>query len=516
MKRRAAETGEAGDPAEGRRPPDGWLAVALTLVSAASMALEIIAGRALAPYVGMSLYTWTVIIAVVLAGLSLGHWFGGLVCDRGRALHIWVAGSLTGAAITSAGCLLALHWIEPWAAAHAPVAHVAALSAGAFLLPSVLAGILSPILTKMALDAAPHHQGRILGRMFALGAFGAILGTLVAGLVMVSWIGTAGSVMVIALLYGGLSLIFWNGRARFAAATALLMVGGTGALTPASPCLKESAYFCIRVDDLTYLGRPARVMALDHLVHGVNDAGDPTLLLTPYVHGVDEIVRLRAPGPIDAFYIGGGAYSLPRAWASRYPDSRQVIAELDPQVTQVARDHLWLGSPPNIEVIHDDARAALAGLPPGPVFDVILGDAFHDVSVPQHLVTDEFHALLKARLKSGGIYAMNVVDKLREPRFVLSLARTLGARFAHVELWLDIEAVSPFERRTTWIVIASDTATRVGEVTARDGFGRTWVRVPTDAMIRAVGADTLVFLTDDFSPVDRLMRDLLLSGTLLE
>jgi len=42
-------------------------------VSAASMALEIVAGGALAPYVGMSLYTWTVIIAVVLAGLSVGH-----------------------------------------------------------------------------------------------------------------------------------------------------------------------------------------------------------------------------------------------------------------------------------------------------------------------------------------------------------------------------------------------------------------------------------------------------------
>ncbi|MEO0719944.1 MAG: fused MFS/spermidine synthase, partial [Pseudomonadota bacterium] len=32
------------------------------------MALEIAAGRLMAPYVGMSLYSWTAIIAVVLAG----------------------------------------------------------------------------------------------------------------------------------------------------------------------------------------------------------------------------------------------------------------------------------------------------------------------------------------------------------------------------------------------------------------------------------------------------------------
>ena len=31
----------------------------------------------IAPYVGMSLYTWTAIIAVVLGGLSVGHWIGG-------------------------------------------------------------------------------------------------------------------------------------------------------------------------------------------------------------------------------------------------------------------------------------------------------------------------------------------------------------------------------------------------------------------------------------------------------
>ena len=78
-----------------------WLPVTLTLVSAASMALEIVAGRALAPYVGMSLYSWTIIIAVVLAGLSLGHWLGGVAADRTRRPDQWVAASLTGAALTT-------------------------------------------------------------------------------------------------------------------------------------------------------------------------------------------------------------------------------------------------------------------------------------------------------------------------------------------------------------------------------------------------------------------------------
>ncbi|WP_369426809.1 fused MFS/spermidine synthase, partial [Profundicola chukchiensis] len=46
-----------------------WLLILLQgAVSAASLVVEIVAGRTLAPYVGMSLYTWTSVIAVVLAG----------------------------------------------------------------------------------------------------------------------------------------------------------------------------------------------------------------------------------------------------------------------------------------------------------------------------------------------------------------------------------------------------------------------------------------------------------------
>ena len=55
-----------------------YLALA-TLTAAAGLAVEIIAGRMIAPYLGMSLYTWTAIIAVVLAGFSLGHWWGGII-----------------------------------------------------------------------------------------------------------------------------------------------------------------------------------------------------------------------------------------------------------------------------------------------------------------------------------------------------------------------------------------------------------------------------------------------------
>jgi len=58
------------------------IAAVLTFLAAASvLVLEIAAGRLLAPYVGVSLTTYTGIIGAILAGIALGAWLGGLAAD---------------------------------------------------------------------------------------------------------------------------------------------------------------------------------------------------------------------------------------------------------------------------------------------------------------------------------------------------------------------------------------------------------------------------------------------------
>jgi hypothetical protein len=48
-----------------------WLSCLLAFISSAcTLIIELIAGRIMAPYIGVSLYTWTTIIGVVLAGMS--------------------------------------------------------------------------------------------------------------------------------------------------------------------------------------------------------------------------------------------------------------------------------------------------------------------------------------------------------------------------------------------------------------------------------------------------------------
>ena len=114
-----------------------------------------IAGRLLAPYVGMSLYTWTAIIAVVLAGLSVGHWLGGVADpgDRRRSYGV-LAACLLLTAITTALIPALVRLLSAWLLAGKlpPLVAISALTTLLFFMPSLFAGMVSPILTRLALD----------------------------------------------------------------------------------------------------------------------------------------------------------------------------------------------------------------------------------------------------------------------------------------------------------------------------------------------------------------------------
>ncbi len=57
-------------------------AIVVFIASFCTMVIELVAGRIMAPYVGVSLYTWTSIIGVVLAGIGIGVYVGGILADR--------------------------------------------------------------------------------------------------------------------------------------------------------------------------------------------------------------------------------------------------------------------------------------------------------------------------------------------------------------------------------------------------------------------------------------------------
>ena len=67
-----AEAGNETRPAA-RALPNGLAVALVTVTSGSVLVLEILAGRLLAPYVGVNLETYTAIIGTILAGIAIAH-----------------------------------------------------------------------------------------------------------------------------------------------------------------------------------------------------------------------------------------------------------------------------------------------------------------------------------------------------------------------------------------------------------------------------------------------------------
>ncbi|HOW96298.1 MAG TPA: fused MFS/spermidine synthase [Kiritimatiellia bacterium] len=191
-----------------------WMANAAVFVSGACiMIVELLAGRVISRHVGQSLYTWTAIIGVVLAGILAGNYAGGMLADRRPPRRLLALLFL----LAAAGCFavrglndLAGHWSllrgQAWPARI--VLHVLIT----FLLPALLLGTIGPVAARMAVGADPR-TGRAVGDVYAWGSLGAILGTFLAGFVLIPSFGVtaivggvSGLLAVTGLLYAAASL----------------------------------------------------------------------------------------------------------------------------------------------------------------------------------------------------------------------------------------------------------------------------------------------------------------------
>ena len=489
-------------------------AFAIFLVSACGLIVEITAGRMLAPYVGMSLYTWTAIIAVVLAGFSFGHWVGGWLADKSDPQAFrWLAATMAAGALSTAASLWLIRVFSgPILSTSAgAVAEITLLALALFFIPSLCAGVPSPVLTKIAIDRTQDRAGRTLGTMYAAGAIGAIAGTLLAGFLFISWIGSSGTILTVAVIYALLAALFFSlatqsraAQGSAAAAVALSVAAAAGMAQLAGPCDRESNYYCIRVVDVSAeVGQDARLMVLDHLAHGMNVQADPAMLLSPYAELMDLLVRTQFDDSreISAYFIGGGAYTLPRAWRAASPGARVTVAEIDPAVTTTAQDLLWADTDA-MEVVHGDARAVLQLYPPQS-FDVVVGDAFKDIAVPAHLITREFAELVRTRLTADGIYLINLIDHQDRLQALFSMVLTLQQSFPVVEVWVDREQARA-SGRLTFVILAGQSPMPRDRLIPPGG-GQVYLRWPPEDLAARVAEADLAVLTDDFTPIDRLM-----------
>lgn len=487
---------------------------ALFLASACGLALEIAAARLLAPYFDMSMHIWTAIIAVVVAGFAAGNWIGGRLAGpaadeaTGRRRMAFL---LAAASVSTLAALPALRLLSPYALLSTSLLNVFASTALLFLAPSIFAGAVSPLLAKMAVDVDPPAAGRTIGRMYALGVAGAILGTVAAGYVLIPALGAVGTALLLACIEGilaaGFALATRPNRTVAGALIALaLAVGGWGAANGSfrSACTVESSYYCITLLPLQDEGGREMVsIFLDRAEHSANVRDDPTYLYWAYAHFIDELLTARNETAPHVFYLGGGGYTLPRALLARDPGATIVVAELDPAVTKAAMDHMWVSPDPRLHIIHGDGRLALEELPAQPDFDVIVGDAYRNLQVPPHLITREFLHAVRQRLKPDGFLVLNLIDARVQPAFLASAIKTLAADFPSVEVWLN-EKEPWYSRAANYQVVAGNAPSGFDRLEARRGPANVWKRLPAEQIETWMRETHPVELTDDYAPVERL------------
>src|SRR5919199_609481 len=209
--------------------------------SCCTLILELVAGRILAPFIGVSLYTWTSIIGVVLAGISLG----GRIADRWpqrRTLGILlVAGGLASLAIlpliTIATAIPTGELIDPnnrlggalpLDRATLLILRIVVITTLIFFPPSFILGMVSPVVIKLTLrDLA--HSGGLVGKVYALSTLGSILGTFATGFVLVQLFGTRMIVLGVGLVLIVLAAAFGDllrvGKTAAPLAAGVLLVG---------------------------------------------------------------------------------------------------------------------------------------------------------------------------------------------------------------------------------------------------------------------------------------------------
>ena len=471
-----------------------WRASALVFgTSAAVLMIEIVAGRLMAPYVGVSLETFTGIIGTVLAGIAIGSAVGGHLADRHDPRRL-VAGSLLLAGGFTWLSLPALAILGP-VVTPGPLG-IIVLTSASFLVPATVLSAIGPMVTKLRLESL-SDTGSVVGGLSAAGTAGALAGTFVTGFVLVATLRSSVVVMVVGgvLIASGVAVTWrWARRGPGLAVATVLAAIGFGMVTLPATCDMETPYFCVQIE--RDADRPSgRDLYLDRARHAHVDLDDPTYLELRYVRLLGAVSSQMPEGPLDVVHLGGGGFTLPRYLAHQRPGSEQVVLEIDPDLPNIARDHLGLSDDPSIDIRIGDARLALDELPTDGV-DLVIGDAFAGTSVPWHLTTTEVMLELDRVLRPGGIYAMNVIDG-GDNGYARAQAATLAQQFEHLQVIVPADGVG--DRRVNQILVASDRPLPQLRIDAVDGAVLDTGREVSDFI------DGAAPLRDDHAPVDQLM-----------
>lgn len=420
------------------------------------MAVELGASRLLAPYFSSSQIIWTIIIGTIMIAMALGNIWGGRLADKnhnpdlvyGRILlaGVWIALIPVAGRFVIAGVSLFLAlFVKTGFLVAASLVSCLIL----FVFPLMLLGSVSPALVKFAATNLDSN-GRTVGELNALNTIGSIIGTFTPTFVTIPTVGTSVTFFIFAAVLALLAALyfFWqrggvSGRrvAKTAVCLLLVVVCGVGSFFGSFAFWQgdliyegESVYNYLQVYDdeeaiyfstNVLFGIQSMQMKNGGLTHGYYDYD----LAAPLMAGLAEVADKR---DFDILILGLATGTFATQCLQYYGDVHIEGVEIDGKIVQVAKDYFNL--PDAVETIVSDGRAYLfSGPGRNKKYDVILVDAYQDITIPAGMSSVEFFRLVAEHLKDGGVMALNMNMYSDDEKSINAyLSDTVAAVFPYV------------------------------------------------------------------------------------
>lgn len=429
-----------------------YLVTALSGVTA--LGAEVIWTRQLSLLFGGTIYTFSLILAVYLAGLGLGSVVGSWVSRVVRDGRIALAACQSLLVITIPWAAVATIYVIPYMGVReyaqsldelhfSRILLIDVIRCAIAILPSTFLWGASFPLALAAVGSRGKDPGRLVGGMYGANTVGAIVGAMVFSLGAIAALGTQGSqqfLTVLAALSAAVVLysIFFSraagteregdeaapspkvsGPVRLASAAAvlvmtLLMVR----LVPSTPVgltaygrhvdlwdsmdsvlyLEEGLNASVAVTELDDGERRFHVAGKVVASNGLNDMRIERML------GI--VPAMLHPAPRSILVVGCGAGVTAGTLLMSPTVKRIVICEIEPAVIVGARDHFSKENfrvlkDARTEIVYDDGRHFLATTKEK--FDIIASDPIHPwTRGVAALYSAEYYELCKAHLNPGG------------------------------------------------------------------------------------------------------------------
>ncbi len=382
------------------------------------MAVELGASRLLAPYFSSSQIVWTIIIGTIMIAMALGNIYGGRAADKdpdpGKLFArliiaaVWIGLiPLVGKyviIVVSGLLVLAIDTNYLIIAAFVSCMLI-------FVFPLFLLGTVTPSLVKYTMGSM-EDSGRTVGKLEAFNTIGSIIGTFLPTFVTIPSVGTSVTFLIFAgvLLLLGIVYFIFAGKRK-------LLCGVSAAVLIVSAVFGHSDSFAFWEDNLLYEGESI----YNYLQ--VKETDSSVALSTNVLFGVQS-VAMKDGGLTGMYYdaalaaplmcaekespeilvLGMGSGTFSTLCSKYYPGSKITGVEIDEKITKLA--HEYFGLPESVGITTYDGRAYLSA--DRKKYDVIMVDAYQDITIPFQMSSVEFFTLVREHLNPGGVMVVNL------------------------------------------------------------------------------------------------------------